>query len=140
MNAEWVRGICGKLPHTTEEVLWGNDLVFKIGGKMYAAAALEPGSAWLSFKCAPEDFAELTEREGIIPAPYCARYHWIALESEDSLPAGEIKRLLGEAYELVLGKLPAKKQAALRGGENSIHRGDAEALRNTKSKTKTGGR
>ena len=117
MNAEWVRGVCMKLPHTTEEVLWGADLVFKIGGKMYAAAALEPGPAWVSFKCTPEKFAELTEREGIVPAPYAARYHWVAVESEDALPAAEIKRLIGESYELVLGKLPKKKQAAIRGGK-----------------------
>ena len=94
---------------------WGNDLVFKIGGKMYAAAALEPGPEWLAFKCTPENFAELTEREGIIPAPYAARHHWIALQSEDALPAGEIKRLIGESYQLVIGKLPKKTQALLRG-------------------------
>src|SRR5580693_7576203 len=114
MNADWVRGVCMKLPHTTEEVLWGADLVFKIGGKMYAATGLEPGPVWLSFKCTPENFAELTEREGIIPAPYAARHKWVALETEDALPAGEIRRLIGESYELVLGKLPKKTQAALR--------------------------
>ena len=114
MNTEWVRSFCMKRPHTTEEVLWGGDLVFKIGGKMYAVAALEPGAVCLSFKCSPETFAELTEREGIIPAPYLARAHWVALESEDALPAAEIKRLIGEAYELVLGKLPKKTQAAIR--------------------------
>jgi len=31
-----------KQPHTTEEVLWGGDLVFKIGCKMYAVTSLEP--------------------------------------------------------------------------------------------------
>ena len=113
MNAEWVRGVCRKLPHTTEEVLWGADLVFKIGGKMYAVAALEPGHAWVSFKCTPERFGELTECPGIVPAPYLARHYWVALEAEDALPAAEIKRLLGESYELVFRKLPKKKQAAL---------------------------
>ncbi len=116
MTTDWVRRFCMKLPHTTEEVLWGGDLVFKIGGKMYAVTVLEPGPLCLSFKCTPETFAELTERPGIIPAPYSARYHWVALESEDALPAAEIKRLIGESYEMVLGKLPKKTQAALRGG------------------------
>jgi len=114
MNTEWVRRVCLKLPHTTEEVLWGADLVFKIGGKMYAAAGLEPGPVWLSFKCTPENFAELTERPGIIPAPYAARYRWVALETEEAIPAAELKRRIGESYELVLGKLPKKTQAALR--------------------------
>ena len=97
-----------KLPHTTEEVLWGGDLVFKIGGKMYAVAALEPGKVCLSFKCSPENFAELVERESIIPAPYLARHHWVALQTEDAVPSAELKRLLGEGYELVRAKLPKK--------------------------------
>jgi predicted DNA-binding protein (MmcQ/YjbR family) len=111
---EWIRRVCMKLPHTTEEVLWGGDLVFKIGGKMYAVSALEPGAVCMSFKCTPDNFADLTERPGIIPAPYLARNHWVALESEDALPAAELKRLIGESYELVLAKLPKKTQAALR--------------------------
>lgn len=123
MNTDWVRTVCMKLPHSTEEVLWGGDLVFKIGGKMYAVTALEPGAVWLSFKCTPENFGELTEREGIIPAPYLARHYWVALESADALPAAELKRLIGESYELVLGKLPKKAQEALHG---EVHRRDAE--------------
>lgn len=115
MNVEWLRKLCMSLPHTTEEVLWGGDLVFKIGGKMYAVAVLDPGPVCMSFKCSPEEFAELVERPGIIPAPYSARYHWVALESEDALPRAEIKRLVKQAYDLVFEKLPKKKQAALRG-------------------------
>src|ERR1041384_1678148 len=98
------------LPHTTETVQWGSDLVFKIGGKMYAVAATEPARVFMSFKCSPENFAELGERQGIIPAPYMARAQWVALESEDALPATELKRLLRQAYELVLAKLPKKAQ------------------------------
>ena len=119
MNTEWIRRFCLKLPHTTEEVLWGADLVFKVGGKMYAVTVLDPGPVALSFKCTPETFAELIERPGIIPAPYSARHHWVALESEDALPAAEIKRLIGESYELVLAKMPKKKQEALRAPKKS---------------------
>ena len=113
MNTEWVRGVCMKLAHTTEEVLWGGDLVFKIGGKMYAVAALEPGKVCLSLKCSPENFAELVERESIIPAPYLARHHWVALQNENAVPSAELKRLLIEAYGLVLAKLPKKARAAI---------------------------
>jgi len=115
MNIEWVRKFCLALPHSTEEVLWGGDLVFKIGGKMYAVTGLEPGPVLMSFKTSPEEFAELVERPGIIPAPYLARHHWVALESEDALARAELKRLLKQAYDLVLGKLPKKKQAELQG-------------------------
>ena len=113
MNVDWVRRFCLALPHTTEKIQWGHDLVFKVGEKMYAAAVLEPGPVCLSFKCTPEDFAELTERPGIIPAPYAARAHWIALQHEDSLSAAEIRRLLKQSYELVFARLPAKRQEEL---------------------------
>jgi predicted DNA-binding protein (MmcQ/YjbR family) len=118
MNVEWLRKVCSTLPHTTEEVLWGADLVFKIGGKMYTVAGLEPGPVCMSFKTTPEEFAELVERPGIIPAPYLARHHWVALEDEDALPRAEIKRLVTQAYDLVLAKLPKKTQAGL-GGETA---------------------
>lgn len=114
MNVEWIRRFCLSLPHTTETVQWANDLVFKIGGKMYAVAPLEPAAVALSFKCSPENFAELTERPGIIPAPYLARAQWVALENEDALTAAELKPLLKGAYELVFAKLPRKTQAGLR--------------------------
>jgi predicted DNA-binding protein (MmcQ/YjbR family) len=113
LNIDWIRQYCLSLAHTTETVQWQDDLVFKIGGKMYAVAALEPGDHWLSFKCTPDDFARLVEREGIVPAPYLARAHWVALVTEDALPRTEIKRLVHESYGMVLAKLPKKKQTAL---------------------------
>jgi len=113
MNVDWVRAHCLTLPHTTEQVLWGDDLVFKIGGKMYAVVVLAPHKVVMSFKCTPEVFAELIEQPGIIPAPYSARSHWVALEREDALPRTEIKRLIGQSYGLVFAKLPKKKQAEL---------------------------
>jgi predicted DNA-binding protein (MmcQ/YjbR family) len=100
-------------PHCTETVQWGFDLVFKIGGKMFAVTPLEPAPVCLSFKCSPEDFAELTERPGIIPAPYMARAQWVALQSDDALSAAELKRYLPKAYKLVFAKLTKKMQGEL---------------------------
>lgn len=113
MDIEWVRRRCLALPHVTEHVQWGDHLVFKVAGKIFAIAALEPSAAWLSFKCAPDEFAELVERPDIIPAPYLARVFWVALETEDALAPPEVERQLGLAYELVFAKLPKKKQSAL---------------------------
>lgn len=110
---EWLRIYCLSLPHTTEHIPWGDDLVYKVGGKMYAASALTPAGHRMSFKCTPEDFAELTERPGIVPAPYSARMQWVALEAEDALPRDEIKRLVKLSYGLVFARLPKKTQAAL---------------------------
>ena len=115
MTVDSVRRFCTALPHATETVQWGNDLVFKIGGKMFAVVALEPSKVWLSFKATPEQFAELTERQGIIPAPYLARSHWVALESEDTLGCSlNSSGFLRQAYDLVMAGLPKKAQAALK--------------------------
>ena len=114
MDIESVRSFCLALPHTDEKVQWGNDLLFRIGEKMFAVAALEPShGVALSFKCTPEKFAELVERNGIIPAPYMARHHWVGLETFDALPARELKPLLANSYQMTLEKLPKKLQAAL---------------------------
>jgi predicted DNA-binding protein (MmcQ/YjbR family) len=113
MNLEWVRGYCLSLPHVTEEILWKIDLVFKIGGKMFAIVVLEPHRVCLTFKCSPEDFAELVERPGIIPAPYSARAHWVGLELPDALSRPETLRYIQRSYELVFAKLPKKKQREL---------------------------
>ncbi len=113
MNVDWVREYCLSLPHTTEMLQWGDDLLFKIGGKMFAALVLKPAPMWLSFKCSPEEFAELTERPGIIPAPYSARYYWVALQTPDALRQNELERLLLESYNMVLAKLPKRTRAAL---------------------------
>ena len=83
---------------------------------MFAVVPLEPAPLWMSFKCSEEDFAELIEMPGIIPAPYLARAKWVALETESALPRAEIERLLGQAHTLVLAKLTKKLQAGIAQG------------------------
>jgi len=112
-SVESIRKLCLGFPHTTEQVQWGYDLVFKIGGKMFAIAPLEPAPVFLTFKAAEESFAELTERPGIIPAPYLARAKWVALENADALSPQELAPLLRLSYDLVLAKLPKRRQENL---------------------------
>jgi len=113
MNIDFIRAHCMSLPHATEHVQWGDDLVFKIGGKMFAGAPLSPARIALSFKATPEEFAELVERPGVIPAPYMARAYWVALETHGALQPAEIKVRLTRSYQLVFQKLPKKTQAEL---------------------------
>jgi predicted DNA-binding protein (MmcQ/YjbR family) len=113
MNVDFIRAHCMSLPHATEHILWGDDLVFKIAGKMFAGAPLSPAKIALSFKATPEEFAELVERPGIIPAPYAARSFWVALETHDAIPPAEIKQRLTRSYQLVFARLPKRTQAEL---------------------------
>jgi predicted DNA-binding protein (MmcQ/YjbR family) len=122
MSIDWLRDFCLSLPHTSEQIQWGDNLVFKVGGKMYAVSALEPAAHWLSMKCSDDDFAELIERPGINPAPYLARAHWVAIETEDTLPRAEMQQLLSRAHAIVFAKLPKKTQAALAAPKSSTNR------------------
>ena len=109
-----MRAHCLSFPHATENVQWGNDLVFKIAGKMFAVMVLEgPAKYVMSFKCTEEKFNELIEEEGIDPAPYMARNKWVALERFGVLRDKELKALLRQSYDLVFEKLPKKVKTAL---------------------------
>lgn len=113
MSIEWVREHCLTFPHAKENVQWGNDLVFKLEGKMFAVVSLEPGPHRFSFKCTPETFADLVEQPGIVPAPYLARAHWVAFQRADALPRDETRKLLRQSYDLVFAKLPKKTRESL---------------------------
>ena len=125
MNADWVRKTCLAFPGAFEQVVWEGDLTFKVAGKMFAHTVLEVAPVWLSFKTSDENFADLTERPNIIPAPYLARAKWVALETKDALPLNELAMLLREAYDLVVAKLPVKTR-------NSLH-STAKPIRKSKS-------
>ena len=114
MDIEAIRTYCLSLPHVTEDVKWGNDLVFCLGGKMFAVVVLDAASpVKVTFKCTPEMFAELTEQEHLTPAPYAARYHWVALQSYDALSTRELKTRIKDSYEMVWAKLPKKVRHSL---------------------------
>jgi len=102
MDIEQVHSFCLSFPHVTEKSC-GHDLVFKIGGKMFASLDWPPPQTIACrYKCTPEKFAELTEEDGIVPAPYVARYHWVALERFNATSEKELRALLRNCYDLVL--------------------------------------
>jgi len=131
---DWVRSFCLSLPNATEDVQWEHNLLFRIAGKMFCIANLEPAVSptKICFKCTPEKFAELVEVEGIIPAPYMARNHWVAMLSIDALRQPEIKELIEESYRMILAKLPKKTQTEL-GAKPSAKAAKAKAWRSKPS-------
>jgi predicted DNA-binding protein (MmcQ/YjbR family) len=113
MNVDQLREICLSFAGTAEQIQWGDDLVFKVAGKMFAVTPLVPGYNWLSLKASPESFVELTERPGIIPAPYLARAKWIAIETPHVVSAAEVETLLRTSYDLVVARLPRRRRENL---------------------------
>jgi predicted DNA-binding protein (MmcQ/YjbR family) len=126
MDASWIRDLCLSFPGATEHVIWGNDLTFKVAGRMFAHTVLEPAPVWLSFKASPENFFELTERQHIIPAPYLARAKWVALETHDALSSDELSPLMRESYNLVVAKLPRKTRESLATSKRSPRKRSAK--------------
>ena len=122
MNVDQLRALCLSFPGVTEQIQWGYDLLFKVGGKMFAVTPLEPAPVCLSFKASLENFAELTERPDIIPAPYLARAQWVALQTRDALPPEELSRLLRDSYDMIFAKLPKKAREALASGKPSVRK------------------
>ena len=114
MNLESIRKYCLSLPHATEDIQWGNDLLFRISGKIFAGMSLEPPHS-LMFKCTPEKFEELIEQDGIVPAPYMARNKWVMLEHLDALRDSELKSLIKDSYGMIFSNLTKKAQAELSG-------------------------
>ncbi|MBI2677242.1 MAG: MmcQ/YjbR family DNA-binding protein [Candidatus Koribacter versatilis] len=107
------------MPHVEEDVKWGHDLCFLIGRKMFCVLNLEPARgdrSMVAIKATPEEFAELVEREGVIPAPYMARNHWVSLQDYSALPWRELQQGIARSYELVKATLPKKVQAELSTG------------------------
>ena len=107
MDLEKLRSFCLTFPHATEDVQWEDDLLFRVGGKMFTVVNLNPPHNF-SLKCTPDSFAELTQMEGIIPAPYMARNHWIQIRDHNALKFSEIQKLIGDSYRMVFEKLPLK--------------------------------
>ena len=108
MQLDELRKFCLAFPGATEDVKWGNDLCFSVGAKMFCVTSVDSSEGGISVKCTPERFGEMTERAGIIPAHYVARYHWITIEDQDAVAPAELKSLIEKSYELVFDKLPAK--------------------------------
>jgi predicted DNA-binding protein (MmcQ/YjbR family) len=124
MNAEQLQTFVLGLPDVVETMQWGANLVFwmgdkAVGGKMFALVSLEDDfvgtkrPAVISYAAGPERYQELLEIEGVYPAPYFARIHWVAVERWDVFRRSEWEAELTAARNLTEAKLPAKVRQTL---------------------------
>jgi len=121
MDAETARAFLLKLPHVAETQQWGDNLLFwvgdkAIGGKMFSVMNLDGvdrGHGIISYSAGPERFSELLEREGIKPAPYMARNHWVAVDRWSAWRNAEWQNELRAAHEITFAKLPQRTRDVL---------------------------
>jgi predicted DNA-binding protein (MmcQ/YjbR family) len=114
VTLESLRALCLALPDATEDIKWGQDLAFSIRKKMFCVVNTEPPHQ-MSFKCSPDDFAELIGRSGMKPAPYLARAMWVQEEQlGEALDASDVQKYVTRSYELVAAKAPGRRRTAAR--------------------------
>ena len=109
MNVDKIREFCLSFSGTTERLQWGDALCFRVSGKMFAVLGLD--NVRLIFKCSPETFTELIEREDIDPSPYLGRYNWVILHRLDAVSWAELKGLISQSYDAVAAKVSRKPAA-----------------------------
>lgn len=112
MDIEVLRTICLSFPAVTEDVKWGNDLCFCVGGKMFCVTNLEPPHTF-SFKVTDAEFEELSQSEGFKPAPYMARAKWVLVTDSSKLSSKGLKNYLQQSYDLITAKFSRKQKKNL---------------------------
>lgn len=106
MDIDSTREYCLSFPNSKENLQWGDNLCFKVGGKIFVILGLD--ELRVCFKTAPDVFAELVEREDIRPAPYVGRYKWVMLDRLDAVSDDQFRELVRQSYEMVSTKVPKK--------------------------------
>lgn len=115
MDLESFREYCLAKRGVTEGTPFGEDvLVFKVGGKMFALAALDEIPATANLKCDPDLALELRDRyEQVQPGYHMNKKHWNTVEIEGGIPAAELRKMIDHSYELVVKSLPKAKREEL---------------------------
>jgi len=110
MDFEAAKNLCRTFKGCTVDTKWGNDTVFSVGTKMFAVTGLAEPATSICFKVDDERFLELTDRPGIVPAPYLARAKWVHVENAKALSDKEAAALLRRSYDIIFSKLTKKLQ------------------------------
>jgi predicted DNA-binding protein (MmcQ/YjbR family) len=110
MKLQRALALCRAMPGATQDIKWGNSTVFAVGRKIFAISS--PGGPFgtLAFKVDDARFLELTDRPGIVPAPYLARAKWISVSAPHAFDDQTLEQLLQRSYQLVFAKLTKKLQ------------------------------
>ena len=105
------REYCLRKSGASEETPFGPDvLVFKVGGKMFALAALDEVPPTANLKCDPDLALDLRDRYEQVSAGYhMNKKHWNTVEIESGIPDIELRRMIDHSYKLVIEGLPKSK-------------------------------
>ena len=116
ISADALKAALMSRPGVLEDTPFGPGvLVYKLMGKMFALTEAT-GIERVSLKCDPHLSEILRETwVGIIPGYHLNKRHWITVSLTADVPAEEVLRLVGHAYDLVRDALPRKLKVELEG-------------------------
>ena len=90
-------------------------LVYKVGGKMFAATVPDKFPARINLKCDPDRSAVLRdEYESIQPGYHMNKRHWNTVFLDGTVPAKLIRELIDVSHEMVVASLPKAERAKYR--------------------------
>jgi predicted DNA-binding protein (MmcQ/YjbR family) len=114
MDLAEFREYCLTKPDTTEGTPFGPEvLVFKVGGKIFALAALDEVPPTVNLKCDPDLALDLRDRyEEVRPGYHMNKRHWNTVEVQGGIPDVELRKMIDHSYELVVKRLPESKPKA----------------------------
>jgi predicted DNA-binding protein (MmcQ/YjbR family) len=79
---------------------------------MFCVTSLDPPFK-IAFKVKDEEFDELSNKEGFMPAPYMARAKWVLVNEPERLSKKQFESFIETSYELVKSKLTRKLREQL---------------------------
>ena len=108
MDLAQFREYCLGKPRATEGTPFGPDvLVFKVGGKMFALAALDDVPTTVNLKCDPDLALDLRDRyDEVRPGYHMNKKHWNTVEIQGAIPYVELRKMIDHSYDLVAKSLP----------------------------------
>ena len=111
-------------PATRLDYPFGPDVqVYKVKNKMFATLALgkigksqdtAPSHWWMNLKCEPNEALILRDIfPAVIPGYHMNKRLWNTVVLDDSIPKGEIERMIDNSYLLVVNKMTKKEKQPL---------------------------
>ena len=111
MTPDNVSDHCLDLPGATEDFPFGpQPAVYRVGGKIFALLAEDADPPRVSLKLPPEEVRALRAQHPgtVLPGYHLNKRHWVTVLLEGALSGGEIRDLIDESHDVVVGTLPRR--------------------------------
>ncbi len=116
-SRDWL-SYCLEKPGAWRDEPWENDVVAKVGNKIFAffGSGAEDGAGSIGLKCGDREAADLwLDRypDAVKKMPYIGAHGWNTFTLDGSIPDDEIEDLVDASYAMIVAKLPRKRRPSV---------------------------